>query len=117
MASLVVTGNRLHAQERPGIIVSLALLQMALGLEKRRRWREKDAKGTQGGILNAGAGVWPCLAMVRQGSDPSRQDTLEIIEASGGCHGDLLSSQGRTMVALAVSFGNRQPLASQIYNC
>jgi hypothetical protein len=64
---------------------------MALVLEKRRRLGEKDAKGPQGGILDAVTGVWPWFAMGRQGIDASVQDVLEVIETSGGCHGDLLS--------------------------
>ena len=34
IASLVVTGNRLNAKERPGVILSLALLQRVLVIEK-----------------------------------------------------------------------------------
>jgi hypothetical protein len=33
MASLVVTGNRLNATYRPGILLALAVLQMAWGVE------------------------------------------------------------------------------------
>jgi hypothetical protein len=91
----MVTGNRLQAKQRPGIVLSRGVLKRAVGSQKRRRWREKEATGTPGGIPDGVTGVWPWLAMVRQGSEPSVQDTLELIEASGGCHGDLLSSQGR----------------------
>ena len=66
VAYLIVTGNRLNAQQCTGIILSLGLLQMALVIQKRRRLGEKDAKGTQGGILDAVTGVGPWFAMVRQ---------------------------------------------------
>src|SRR4030095_4436117 len=59
VAYLVVTGNRLNAKHRTGIIVSLGFLKMALVIQKRRRLGEKDAKGAQGGILDAVTGVWP----------------------------------------------------------
>ena len=81
VAYLVVTGNRLNAEHRPGIVLSLGLLQVTLGLQKRRRLGEKDTKGTPGGILDAITGVWPWFAMGRQCLDPSVQDAREIIEA------------------------------------
>src|SRR5688572_18389901 len=90
---------------------------MALVLQKRRRLGEKDAKSAQGGLLDAVTGVRPVFAMVRQDIDLLAQEVLELIEISGGCHGDLLRSLGRTTLTLSVSFGNRQPSASQIYNC
>jgi hypothetical protein len=43
---------------------------------------EKDAKGTQGGILDAVTGIGAGFAMVRQCIDSSVQEALEIIEAS-----------------------------------
>ena len=117
IAYLVVRGNRLNAKQRTGIIVSLGVLQMALVIQKRRRLREKDTKGAQGGILDAVTGIGSRLTMVRQCIDSSVQDALEVIEASGGCHGDLLRSKGITTLTLEASFGNRQPIPSQIYNC
>ena len=81
VAYLVVTGNRLNATHRRGIVLSLGLLKMALVRQKRRRLGEKDTTGAQGGILDAVTGVGPCFAMVRQCSDPSVQDTFERIEA------------------------------------
>lgn len=83
-ASLVVTGHRLNAKHRTGIMVSLGFLQMALVLQQRRRWGAKDAQGAHGGILDAVTGVWPAFALVRQGIDPSVHDALESLEASGG---------------------------------
>jgi hypothetical protein len=65
----MVPGKLRHAKQGLGILVCLGLLVMALGLQKRRRWRVKDAPGTPGGILDAGARVG---------------------------HGDLLGSQGIT---------------------
>lgn len=116
-SSLLVTGHRLNAKHSTGIILSLGLWQRALGLQKRRRWRAKDATGTPGGILDAVTGGGPWFTMVRQESDPSVQQTLESIEASGGSHGYLLCSQGITTFTLSVSLGNRHPFISQIYNC
>ena len=58
--------------------MALGLWQMALVLPTRRRWRAKDAKGTQGGILDVVTGVWPGFAIVRQGSDPPVQNALDI---------------------------------------
>ena len=75
MASLVVTGNRLHAQERPGIIVSLALLQMALGLEKRRRWREKDATRHPRRHPECGSG---CVALTGDGQARERSVAARV---------------------------------------
>ena len=80
-ADLIVTGNLRHAQQGLGIIMTLGMLQLALGLQKRRRLGEKDAKGAQGGILDGISGVWPLGAMVRQLSDPSVQEALEGLEA------------------------------------
>ncbi len=82
VAYLIVTGNRLiNAKQGTSIILSLGLLEMALIFQKRRRLGEKDAKGAQGGILDAVTGVWPFFAMVGQLIDPSLQDALESIEA------------------------------------
>ena len=80
-SDLIVTGNLSHAQQGVGVIVAFGALQPALVLQKRWRLGEKDAKGTQGGILDGISGVWPLAAMVRQLSAPSVQDVLEGIEA------------------------------------
>jgi hypothetical protein len=89
-ADLMVTGKLLHAQQGRGVMVTLGLLTLALGLQQRRRWGEKEAQGAQGGIVDGIAGVWPLGAMVRPWSDPSVQDALEGLEASGVWQGYLL---------------------------
>ena len=81
LADLIVTGNLLHASQRLGVIVTFAVLQSALVLQKRRGLGEKDAKGAQGGILDSISCVGTRLAMVRQLTDLSVQDVLENIEA------------------------------------
>jgi hypothetical protein len=50
VADLIVTRYLLHAEEGLSIIVSLTLFEPALVLQKRRRLREKNAKGASGGI-------------------------------------------------------------------
>ena len=89
------------------------VLQPALILQKRRRLGEKDAKGTQGSLVDGVSGVGSLVAMVRQWSDPSVQDALEDIEASRVGHDSLLRSVERVTLALSVSIGNREPFASQ----
>src|SRR5439155_10136195 len=44
-ADLVVTGDRLDAQQGLGVMPSLAGLELALVLQKRGRLHEEDAKG------------------------------------------------------------------------
>src|SRR5882724_8262858 len=75
-ADLIVTGKLLHVEEGMGVVVTCGVLQPALGLQKRRRLGEKDAKSTPGSLLNGVAGVGTCFAMVRQLSGPSVQDVL-----------------------------------------
>ena len=41
----------------------------------------EDPKGAESGILHTVLGVWPFFAMVRQQSDVSVHDALEVIEA------------------------------------
>jgi hypothetical protein len=45
-ADVIVARDRLDAEEGLSVIVSLTLVEQALVLQKRRRWHEKDAKGT-----------------------------------------------------------------------
>ncbi len=71
-------------------MVPLGVLKPALVCPKRWRLGEKDAKGTQSGILEGVSGVGTLLVMVRQLLDPPGQDTLEEVEAAGGCHADRL---------------------------
>jgi hypothetical protein len=70
-SDLIVPGNLLHVEQGMGVIVPFGVLKPTLVLQKRRRLGEKDAKGTQGGIVDGVSGVWPLLAMVRQWRDPS----------------------------------------------
>ena len=113
LAHLIVTGNLLHVEQGMGIIAPLCVLQPALVLQKRRRLGEKDAKGAQGGIMDGVSGVGPLFAMVRQVSEPSVQDALENIEASGGCHDSLLRSVEIDTLTRMVSIGNLKPFTSQ----
>jgi hypothetical protein len=94
-AHLIVTGNRCHAQQGLGVIVTFGVLQPALVLSKRRRLGEEDAKGTSDSVLDRVAGVGAWWAMVRQGLDALAQDGLELIEASWVRHRCLLGSTGR----------------------
>jgi hypothetical protein len=43
---LIVARDRLDAEERLRVIMSLRVVELALVLQKRRRLHEKDAKGT-----------------------------------------------------------------------
>src|SRR6266571_7304450 len=104
-ADLIVTGNLLHVKQGMGVVLPFGVLQPALVLQKRRRLGEKDAKGTQGSILNGVSGVGTRFAMVRQLSSPSVQDALEDIEASRVGHDSLLRSVERVTLALSVSIG------------
>ena len=45
-ADLIVARDRLDAEERLRVIMSLTVVELALVLQKRRRLHEKDAKGT-----------------------------------------------------------------------
>jgi hypothetical protein len=109
----MVTGNLRHAQQGMGVMVTCGVLPPALVLQKRCRWGEKDTKGAQGSICDGVSGVWPRFAMVRQVSDPSMQDALEGIEASGIGHGDLLGPMEITTLTMSVCLGNREPFACQ----
>jgi hypothetical protein len=81
VAYLIVTGELLNTEQGISIILSLGLLEMALVLQKRRRLGKKDTKGTESGVCDGVTGVGPLLAMVRQLSEPSVQEGLEVIEA------------------------------------
>ena len=116
VASLSVPGNVLTAKQGSGIIVPLGLLERTLVIEKRRRLGVKDTKSAQGRVFDGVSSIRPWLAMVREVSDLSVQDALEILEAEGVCHGYLLMSKRRITFTMEESFGNREPLISQIYN-
>jgi hypothetical protein len=81
VAYLIVTGELLNTEQSISIILSLGLLEMALVLQKRRRLGKKDAKGTESGVCDGVTGVGPLWAMVRQLSEPSVHEGLEVIEA------------------------------------
>jgi hypothetical protein len=81
VASLRVPGELLHTEQGRGILGALGWLAMALGLQKRRRWGEKDTKGTERGVWDGVTGVGPLLAMARPVSEPSGPEGLELIEA------------------------------------
>jgi hypothetical protein len=94
--------------------VPSGVLQPALGRQKRRRVRAKAATGAQSGISDGVSGVRTCVAMVRQGSEPSVADALESIEASGGCPADLLGFIEIVTFAISVAIGNLEPLPVKI---
>lgn len=113
-ADLIGTGNLLHAPQGVGVSVAFGVLPSALGRQKRWRLGAKDAQGAQGGILDGISGIWPLVAMVRPLSDPSAQDALEGLEASGGCHGYLLGSMKITTLGFSVSIATANPLQAKI---
>ena len=63
-ADLIVARDRLDAEEGLSVIVSLTLVALALGLQKRRRWQAKDAKGTSGSVLDRVTGMGARFAHV-----------------------------------------------------
>ena len=50
-ADLLVTRERLDAEAGLSVIVSLTLVALAVGLQKRRRLHANAAKGTSGSVL------------------------------------------------------------------
>ena len=96
-----------------GVILTFAVLQPALVLQKRRRLGEKDTKGAQDGIVDGLSRVRTFFTMVRQLSGPSVQDALEDIAAEGSCHDDLLGSMKIITLTMSMSIGNLKPLAGQ----
>ena len=108
-ADLMVTGPLHHAKQGPGVIVPCGELQPALGLQKRRQWGEKDAKGAHGGILDGRAGVGTVCAMVRQWRGLSVQNVLADLEASRRLHDDLLRFLEIITVTMLVFIGNPKP--------
>jgi hypothetical protein len=70
-----------NTEQGLSIILSLGWLEMAWGLQQRRRLGKKDTKGTESGVWDGVTGVGPLLAMVRQLREPSVQEGLEVIEA------------------------------------
>jgi hypothetical protein len=92
-AALVVTGERLDAQQGLGVIPSLAGVELTLGLQKRGRLHEEDAKGASGSVLHRVTGIGAVFALVREMRATLVEDRLEFIEASGVRHDGLLSSR------------------------
>ena len=90
VAYLIVTGELLNPEQGRGIIVSLGLLEMALGIQKRRRLGEKDTKGSESGVCDGVTGVaqflTPCsvsnLAEVRYFSSPLQSPSPAQTRAS-----------------------------------
>jgi len=96
-----------------GVLWTLGVLQPALVCQKRRRLGKQETKGAEGGIVDGVSRVRTLLTMVRQVSGPSVYEALEDIEASGSGHDDLLGSMASVTVTIAMSIGNRKPLAGQ----
>jgi len=69
-ADLIVTGKLLHAKQGLGVIASLALVEPALGLQKRWRLGKEDAEGASGGVLDTISRI-VAFTIVRQWIDPS----------------------------------------------
>ncbi len=80
-ADLVVTGDRLDAQQGLGVMPSLAGVELTLVRQKRGRWHEEDAKGASGSVLHRVTGIGAVLAMVREMRATLVEDRLEFIEA------------------------------------
>ena len=63
-ADVMVARAWLDAEEGLSIIVSLTLVELALGRQKRRRLHEKDAKGTSGSVVYRVTGIGAGFAHV-----------------------------------------------------
>jgi hypothetical protein len=68
-ADVMVARDRLDAEEGLSVIVSLRVVELALVLQKRRRWHEKDAKGPYGSVLYRVTGIGAGFAHVGEVSD------------------------------------------------
>jgi hypothetical protein len=68
-ADVIVARDRLDAAEGLRVIVSLRVVELALVLQKRRRWHEKDAKGPYGSVLYRVTGIEAGFAHVGEVSD------------------------------------------------
>ena len=56
-ADVIVARDRLDAEERLRVSMSLTVVELALVLQKRRRLHEKNAKGTSGSVLYRVTGI------------------------------------------------------------
>jgi hypothetical protein len=63
-ADLMGARDRLDATEGLRGIVSLTVVELALVLQKRRRWHAKDTPGTSGSVLDRVTGLGAGLAHV-----------------------------------------------------
>ena len=91
---MVVARERLDAEAGLSVIVALTLVELALVLQKRRRWPAKDAKGPSGSVLYRVTGIGAGFANVGEASGVLTQNHLERLEASGPGHRGLLVAQG-----------------------
>jgi len=79
-ADLIVARDRLDAEERLRVILSLTVVELALVLQKRRRLHEKDAQGTSGSVLYCVTGIRAGFAHVGKVSSVLTQNRLEMIK-------------------------------------
>jgi hypothetical protein len=78
---LLVTGDLPHAEQGLGVIVSFAVLQPTLVLQKRRRLGAKETQGASGGVLDGVRGIGAGGAKVGQMCSMLTQYRLEMIVA------------------------------------
>ena len=109
-SDLSIPGNLLDTHQGMRIIVASVVLQGALGVSKRRRWGQEDAKGAARAIVDAVSSMGSFFAIVRQGLKVSVEDLPEIIEDEGVGHHCLLGSQGVIPFAIEGAIGNLKPL-------
>ena len=95
----------------------LGVGQLALVLQKRRRWRDKDAQGAQGAQGGSVSGVGARFAMLRPWSDLAGQEALEGLDASGVGHDSLRDIVESVTCPMSVAMSNLAPWASQNENC
>lgn len=80
-ADVIVARDRRDAAERLRVLMSLTVVELALGLQKRRRWHAKEAKGTSGRVGSCGTGMRAAVAHVGEGSGVLTHNRLERSEA------------------------------------
>ena len=80
-ADVIVARDRLNTEERLRVILSLAVVALALVRQKRRRLHEKDAQGSSGSVLDGVTGIRAGFAHVGEVSSVLTQNRLEMIEA------------------------------------
>src|SRR4029434_2012526 len=82
---LIVARDRLDAEEGLSVIVSLTVVELALVLQKRQGWREKDAEGTSGSVLYRVTSIGAGLAYVGEGSGVLTANTLGVRRVGQRC--------------------------------